>query len=137
MLPSSSGTNTPCDANIDGRTTPSIVEVTVNDNAASVASNSGDDDNTSRGDSKKSVMQQGDREEGAFAYRAEEHLTLLSFISLTLNLFNMSETSLEWRAVHANMVGVYQGTPAVNNVAKPFCGTLQCFKARNQGSFTF
>jgi len=52
LLPSSIGTNTPRDAIIDGRATPLIFEVTVNNNAALVASNSGDGDNTLRGDSK-------------------------------------------------------------------------------------
>jgi hypothetical protein len=58
---------------------------------------------------KKSAKEQAGREKGAFAYGAEEHLTLLSFITMTPNAFNAGETSLEWRLVHSKMVEVYQG----------------------------
>jgi hypothetical protein len=47
------------------------------------------------------------RERGAFAYGAEEHLTLLAFIKLVPNSFNSSETSPEWQEVHKKMVDVY------------------------------
>jgi hypothetical protein len=33
-------------------------------------------------------------------YGTEEHITLLSFINLTPNSFNTSETSPEWRVMH-------------------------------------
>jgi hypothetical protein len=90
-------------------TGPSSSERVLDSNTISVASSSGDGGTNSRADSKKSAKEQAGREKGTFAYGAEEHLTLLSFISTTPNAFNESETSLEWRSVHSKMVEVYQG----------------------------
>jgi hypothetical protein len=96
--PSHSGTANPPDA---------LFEVVINNNA-SAPSSIDDGDNIFPEVMKKSIMQQSGREKGAFAYGTEEHLTLLSFINLT-PIHLTSETSPEWRAVHAKMVEVYQG----------------------------
>jgi hypothetical protein len=77
---------------------PGSISSILNNNTASAAS---------RAVSKK--LQCNGREKGAFAYRAEEHLTFLSFIGITPNAFmNASEASPEWRSVHSKMVEVYQ-----------------------------
>jgi hypothetical protein len=108
-VPSGSGTNTQRGTFIDGMMGPLSSERVLDNKTTSVASSSGYGDTNSRADSKKSAKEQAGREKGAFAYGAEEHLTLLSFITMTPNAFNASETSLEWRLVHSKMVEVYQG----------------------------